>query len=349
MWIIGRNKAFNPESIKKILIVHLRPLGDVLLTSGYLHALRRKFPAAQIDFLVYIPYDRLLLNHPHLSNIFPVHRYHGRKDLYNRVKLFLKVRRKKYDLIIDSNNSTFSAQIIALSGARYRLGNEQGKGRLFYNLLAADGPERYNAAKRFDTLKPLGIEEEPFELFIYSSPQANEFIDHWIQQQGLQDKQIALFSPGSSYPQKAWSGDHFARLADIIGQKTELTPVVIWGPGEESYVEEMRNAACRPLWVLPSTNIDQCSAALRRARFLFCNDGGINHMAVATKTPTLAFFGIINPQSWSPQGYVATHFHLFNPEFNWRVNFTRDYDYNPEEAFARFKEIAPQFGIKIYA
>lgn len=347
MWTI-RPQDIKFDNIKKILVVHLRPLGDVLLTSGYLGALRRKFPEAQIDYLVYKPYDRLLFQNPYLSNVIAVEKGAGRSYLLTRLKTFALVRRRRYDLIIDSNNSTASAQIVALSGARYRLGNKQGKGRMFYNLLAADGPERYNAAKRFDTLKPLGIDEQPFELFFHVSAAALAFIDEWLGAQGLEGRPIALFSPGSSYPQKAWSGAQFGRLADLVCRHTNLTPVILWGPREEPYVEEMRAAMTGEAHVLPPTDIDRCCAALKRAAFLFCNDGGVNHLAVATKTPTLAIFGIINPQAWSPQGYVPTHFHLINPAFDWRVNFTRDYGLTAEEAFAKFKEFAPHFGIKIY-
>jgi ADP-heptose:LPS heptosyltransferase len=347
MWTI-RRRPVNFAKIKKILVVHLRPLGDVLLTSGYLGALRRKFPDARIDYLVFKPYDRLLYKNPYLSNIIAVEKGKGKKYLFNRLKMFYRVNRGRYDLIIDSNNTTTSAQILALSGARYRLGNEQGKGRLFYNLLAADGPERYNAAKRFDTLKPLGIDEEAFELYFCISPEAQAYIDEWIRAQGLQGKPIALFSPGSGYPQKAWSGAGFARVADEIRRRTDLVPVILWGPGEEPYVEEMCAAMTTEAYVLPPTTIDQCAAVLKRASFLFCNDGGVNHLAVATQTPTLAFFGIIYPQSWSPHGYVPTHFHMYNPQFDWRTNFTRDYGYTAEEAFAKFKQIAPQFNIKVY-
>ena len=336
-------------TIRKILVVHLRPLGDVLLTSAYLPALRARFPKAQIDYLVYKPYDRLLLNNPYLSNVVAVEMGTGKDYLRKRLDLFWQVYRRRYDLIIDSNNTTTSAQVVALSGARYRLGNEQGKGGPIYNLLAKDGPERYNAAKRFDTLKPLGISDEPVRLFFYISQEAQQFIDNWLIQQHLQRKEIALFSPGASYWSKAWKPEYFAEFASKIARHTNMTPVIIWGPGEEVYVEEMKTAITFDVPVLPPTNIDQAAAMLKRTRMLFCNDGGMNHLAVATQTPTLAFFGVISPQSWSPQGYVPTHFHMFNPEWDWREkNDPRDHGYNPEQAFARFKEISGNLGIDVY-
>ncbi len=336
-------------TIRKILIVHLRPLGDVLLTSAYLPALRARFPQAQIDYVVFKPWDRLLYKNPYLSNIIAVEKGSGKDYLKHRLNLFWQVFRRRYDLIIDSNNTTTSAQIVALSGARYRLGNEQGKGGPFYNLLAKDGPERYNAAKRYDTLKPLGISEGPVQLHFFISQQAKNFVDDWLRKQNLQDKQIALFSPGASFWSKAWKSEYFAEFADLIVQHTRMVPVILWGPGEKSYVDAMTAAMASNALVLPPTNIDQAAAVLKRARFLFCNDGGINHLAVATQTPTLTFFGVISPIAWSAQGYVPTHFHMFNPDWDWRDNNDpRDHGYTPQLAFERFKEIAGNFGIDVY-
>lgn len=341
--------TLDPSStIRKILVVHLRPLGDVLLTSAYLPALRQRFPDAHIDFLVYKPWDRLLYKNPYLSNILAAEKGRGASYLFHRLKLFALVFSRRYDLIIDSNNTTTSAQIVAFSGARYRLGNEQGKGRPFYNLLAKDGTERYNAAKRFDTLKPLGISEGPIDLRFYISEDAKNFIHNWIEQQGLQDRDIGLFSPGASFWSKAWKSEYFAEFANTIAQRTDLVPVIIWGPGEESYVQAMTDAMTTNAYVLPPTTIDQAAAMLQVSRFLFCNDGGLNHLAVATKTPTLTFFGVISPQSWSAQDYVPTHFHMFNPHWDWRQDDPRNHGYTPVEAFQRFKSIAGKFGIDVY-
>ncbi len=343
-----RGKLVNLDTIKKILVIQPKPFGDVLLTAAYLPALRRRFPDAQIDFLVFKPYDRMIYKHPSLSNIVAVRMRKDKHYTWDRLVCFYKVFRRRYDLVIDQNSSTTSAQIALFSGARYRLGYDVTSSRLFSNIKATYGPTKYNAAKRYDMLKPLGIDEEPIELFFYISPQAKAFAHDWLRTNNVLDKKIALFSPGATHPSKVWKIEYVAQLADLIVEKTELAPVIIWGPGEKQYVDRMVAAMRNQVYVLPATDIDQAAAFLERSAFHFCNDGGITHLSVATKTPTLAFYGVISPVAWSPQGYVPTHFHMFNREWDWRHDPERTNGYTAEDAWKRFKELAPKFGIEVY-
>jgi ADP-heptose:LPS heptosyltransferase len=65
--------------------------------------------------------------------------------------------------------------------------------------------------------------------------------------------------------------------------------------------------------IAPPTDLGQAAALLERVRLLVCNDGGLNHLAVATETPTLAIFGATDPTVWSAASVFPHHRHLHDP------------------------------------
>jgi ADP-heptose:LPS heptosyltransferase len=340
-----KGKLVNLTRIKKILVIQPKPYGDVLLTSAYLPALRRKFPDAQIDFFVAKPYDRMVYKHPALDNVVAVNMRKGWRYVPDRIISFWIVFRRRYDMVIDQNASTTSTQVVLFSGARYRLGYDSGQSAMFSNIHAVYGPTKYNAVKRFDMLKPFGIEEEPVNLFFYISPQEHQFADEWIKKNKLENRRIVLYSPGTTYDYKAWRADYFAELADMVALRTDLVSVLIAAPDEQFYLEKMARLMKTSALKLPPLTLGQTAAFLKRVTFMFCNDGGIYHLSVATHTPTLGFFGSVETHAWSAQGYVPTHFHLKNPEY--KLELERHFGITPVDALQRFKEIAPKFEINV--
>ncbi|MCI0481238.1 MAG: hypothetical protein L0213_06600, partial [Candidatus Dadabacteria bacterium] len=112
------------EQIRRILIIQYKPFGDVLLNTAYLPALRRKFPGAVIDFLVQRPYSTILEDNPYIDNLILMEKRKGRTPAYyyERIRTIIRVRRLKYDTVIDQIRGPGSAQITFFSGAKLRLG-----------------------------------------------------------------------------------------------------------------------------------------------------------------------------------------------------------------------------------
>jgi ADP-heptose:LPS heptosyltransferase len=73
-----------------------------------------------------------------------------------------EARHQKYDIVIDQNRATRSAQIVLFSGARYRIGFTNFAWRFVYNIKVMPGPARYSAPAKFNLLTPLGISEQPY-------------------------------------------------------------------------------------------------------------------------------------------------------------------------------------------
>ena len=106
------------NEIKKVLIIQIRPFGDVLLNTAYFPFLRKKLPTAKIDFLVCRPYHKVLENNPYIDEMVVFNKRKGVCDLFERVKLLARVYHRKYDCIIDQIQGTSSALITLFSKAK---------------------------------------------------------------------------------------------------------------------------------------------------------------------------------------------------------------------------------------
>lgn len=325
------------KGIRKILVIQLGPFGDVLLTTSYFEALRRRLPAAQLWFLVKEPYDLAIRDHPLIDRIMVISRRTGLGYALERLRTVFRIRRERFDLVIDQQLKPSSQQLTFLSGARYRLGYKEGRLSGAYNLKASFGPPRYSASGKFDILKPLGIEEEPYKIFFHVPARAAEYIDDWLREAGLDGTDLVCVSPGSPVARKKWNGAGFARLADLIQSGTACRVLLLWGPAELETAHHVESLMETDPVFAPRTDLHQAAALLRRCRLLVCNDGGLNHIAVTTGTATLAIFGPTDPAIWSPASVFSHHHHLHRPDFDSEADDS--FGVTPEAAFEKAVEI----------
>ncbi|MBD3241878.1 MAG: hypothetical protein GF331_14915 [Chitinivibrionales bacterium] len=325
------------SAIRRILVIRFKPVGDVLLTTAYLQALRDAFPDARIDFCTFKPYDQILDHHPSIDNVVAF-RPSTKPDFIFRWLPFLwGIRCTGYDLVIDQHNGTGSAQVAMASGARYRLGWDYGRFGFVKNVKAARGAERYEARANFDMLAPLGITEQPFSLFYHIAPESYEYVDRWFDEQGLDPRKTVCFSPGGKSPKRMWNTASYARLAHMVEERTDHRTVIIWAPFELECARKMHELAGGKPLLAPPTTLNQAAAFLRRITLLVCHNCGLMHLSVATQTPNLAIFGNSRVANWSPQGSAPNHWHLYDP--SWEPNPENDFGITPERAFEDVQRI----------
>lgn len=303
------------QNVRRILVIQLGPFGDGLLTTSYFASLKKAFPFAQLHYLIKEPYHRSVIRHPLVDKLVTIPRHNSFSgDFVERIKVLRTLRRERYDLVIDSQNKPSSQYLTLLSGAGIRLGYDHRRWMSWvYNLRASKGRQRYQASMRFDILKPLGIEEEPFQLYFPIPDEDQAYIDQWLEQEALARQKFVVISPGSRQERKKWRTDYYAEVADRIQVDLGLPVVLLWAPEEWPDVEYLSKQMQTSALIAPPTTLEQGVALLNRCRLLLCNDSGLNHMSVTTSTPTLAMFGPMNPVQWSPASAFPHHHHLHVP------------------------------------
>ena len=298
--------------IRKILVIQLGPIGDALLTTSYFETLKRRLPQAKLWYLIKEPYDVVVRGNPLIDGLITIRQRKRLRYVLERLRTIRRIRAERFDLVIDQQNMPSSQHLTFLSGARHRLGYADGRLWFAYNLRAGRGPLRYSASRKYDILGPLGIAEEAYRLYFTIRPDAETYVDRWLEGEHVDPAKTILFSPGSPVPRKQWSLANYASLGDLIQTRTDFRVLLLWAPREVADVETVRSRMRTGAMLAPPTDLHQMAAFLKRCRMLVCNDGGINHLAVTTGTVTLAVFGVTDPLVWSPASVFPHHHHLHN-------------------------------------
>jgi ADP-heptose:LPS heptosyltransferase len=105
-------KNIDSDKIKKILVVQLGPFGDALLTTAYFEALRKKFPKSKIYYLIKEPFHKIIANHPLIDHIIRIPKKKGIRYFWERIKAIKKIRKNKFDIVIDQQNKPSTKQFV---------------------------------------------------------------------------------------------------------------------------------------------------------------------------------------------------------------------------------------------
>ncbi|MEJ2056194.1 MAG: glycosyltransferase family 9 protein, partial [Calditrichaceae bacterium] len=112
--------------------------------------------------------------------------------------------------------------------------------------------------------------------------------------------------------------------------------VILWAPNEKADAEKLYNAMENKPVMAPPTDLNQAAAMLKRSALLICNDGGLNHLSVATGTPSIAIFGSVKPYRWSPDIFEG-HYHFYNEKHDSLKDDS--FGIEPESVYQKVQEI----------
>lgn len=284
---------------KRILVVMLRRIGDVVLTTPAVRALRRLYPEATIDFLTEPPCHEILAGVPELSGILVY-----RKGWFNYLYWFWRLRSRRYDWAIDFMGNPRSAMLTFLSRAPVRAGPARVSHNWAYTR-RLDQPETtlYNPAEKIRMLRGLGIspdESDPMPR-IASSVEAEEFAQNALVRMRMPKGPLVGFSPASRRETRRWPAASYAALGRLLRDRKGANILICWGPGERALAEEIRDAIGAQAYLSPETSdLRKAAAVLGRCAMLVSNCNGPRHLAAARGVPTLTIHSSSDPASWNP-------------------------------------------------
>jgi heptosyltransferase III len=290
-----QNIELKPKA--KILVIQLRRIGDVLLTTPVLRALRRKFTEAQIDFLVEKPGAEILAGNPYINNLL----IYDKKDQLQWIHL---IRSAKYDLILDYLGNPRTAWIVGVSGAKYRLGFKRaGRDFVYTTKVTPDPVPKYVPAHKLDLLKPLGIEANNIDLDLTISEQALGRIKIFLLKEKITESDMLVgISPTSRRSARRWLKQGFAEIAGSLMQKYNAKVIFLWGPGEETYIDDIISLMKKRPLKSPALNIAESVALTSTLKLFIGNDNGPMHIAQGLKIPSVVIFGPTQSANWNEPG-----------------------------------------------
>lgn len=283
----------------RILVIKLRAIGDVLLSTAVLPGLRAAHPGATIDFLTEAYCAPVVEGHPSLSSVLT---FDGARD--SGPGLIRRVRERRYDLVIDLFGNPRSAIVTLLSGAPLRVGYRFNWRRWCYNLVVEPrGGSVHNTEFNLDALRRLDIDPAGGRPFFPVDDQAGEFAAAFFREKGLDGTRVVALNPGGGWIAKRWRPEQYAALGASIAREEGSRILVLWGPGEEADARMVADRIGPAAVPAPPSTLRQSGALLRLCAALVTNDSGPMHIAAALGVPVVAIFGPTVP---SLQGPVHT-------------------------------------------
>jgi lipopolysaccharide heptosyltransferase II len=295
------------ENFERILLTRLRFIGDVVLTTPLIRAVRETYPHAYLAFLGEKEAVSLLEHNPNLNEIIP---FDSEKGPFTQLSLFRSLRRKKFDLVVDLFSNPRSALLTYATAARVRIGLEgRPRSRVYTHRIRDDGTPKTVIESYFQFVRGFNIKPSSFETRIYLTEdekrEARIYL-HWL---GIEvDRPIVGLHPGASWPAKVWPSERFAELADRIAAKLDAQVLVTQGPKDREITAEVSRRCVANVRVLDVLPIRQLAAILSHVNVYVANDSGPMHVAVAVGTKTIGIFGPGEEDIWFP--YDTAHGHL---------------------------------------
>ena len=287
-------EQFDLDQIRRILILRMGPLGETLLTTPVIRALRRRFPEAYIAYMVAPGREDLVSENPNLDEVI-TYSVSIPKLIYNMAKRSFQmvvILQPTFRLVLH----TFLARI------PFRIGFEtnSGKGRLLH-VAVPNNIDQHEAARYLDVVRGIGIEPDSEEPEMFVSPTAQGWADDFLASVGVSsDRPLIGLNPGSGSESRRWSKAGFAQVGDRLHQKYDAQIFITAGDAEGSLPHDVAGLmSCSPVIVTGITPM-QLGAILQKCRLYISNDTGPMHMSTAVKSPTIALFGASNPQQWGP-------------------------------------------------
>ena len=283
---------------RRILVIQLRQIGDVLLTTPALAALRRRFPDAKISFLVEPVPAKVLWGNPNIDELIIRDPKEGGLEPLRTIRA---VRSRHFDLVIDYLGSPRTAPIALLSGATVTVSDRKRRRSLFYTHPVTPAG-LFTAEQKMSLLKPFGIEPGPIKLEMAVPDAARAKIDGWLQERGLSRADpLVVLEPFHKRWVLEYPAAGFGRLAELMVERWGAAVVVAWGPGREAEARAMVEGAKSGLHLAPPTDLHEMAALSGRAKIWVGNESGPRHIAASQGVPTFAVLGPTD-DTWTPPG-----------------------------------------------
>ncbi|RWE34828.1 MAG: glycosyltransferase family 9 protein [Mesorhizobium sp.] len=303
------------STVRSILIVQTKFIGDLVLASTLARNLQLEYAGARIIFLCEARFASFLTAHDIAAEAVTFRRSHIRGTPLRRaqelVRTVLKLRRYRFDMIIDISDSKTSRFISGLVSAPIRVGYHP-----------PERPLRWFERQRANVkAKPFGYGEQHF-LYRYLSPLEALGVDLRVRVPAIQPlplettRALALLDTfhlrpnayvavhaGASFPGRRWQPERFAAAIERIADDSGLAIVLVGGPDEKDTAEQIVGGTKTPIVnLVGALSLETLQALLKEARLFLGNESGPMHMAAAAGTPVVGLFGLTNPVRWGPVG-----------------------------------------------
>ena len=282
----------------KILVVRFKQIGDAILSSVICNTLKRTFPEAEIDYVVYEHISPLFENHKYIDNVISITKEEQKNPFKYLAKVW-KVTRKKYDIVIDIMSTPKSEVFTLFSlGSRYRIGRRKPKRGYTYNYKIDEPRDAKDKVDKFlKMLKPL---EQEYKVmydnnyiitltFEEKSQMRKRMLDAGIDF----SRPVYICAANSRRESKIYNTEKMKKIVERVRDELKGQIIFFYSPDEKDFImkfyEKFENK--RDLFVNINTkSIRELAMVIANCNFFFGNEGGPRHLAQSLDIPSFAIF-----------------------------------------------------------
>ena len=313
------------QNVRRVLVVRLRSIGDTVLSTPSLIALKKFLPEAQIDILLEDWVAPVLEGFDAVDHVLTVG-----KDAKSRIKTAWQIRQNKYDVAFNLHGGTTATFFVRASGAKHRIGYKNYQYSFLYNHLLASSADFWQSEKTHSAEEQLAllgfvgvpvsdrpkscliVTEEALksveirlkEVFTAEAQRSAEFAQSFSRRSSgenprLCGEEFALFHPAAAFDTKQWATENFARIAEFLFNK-HLQTIAVATKNERGVLEKLLETSAVPIAIFDDLTLPEITALASKAKIFVGNDSGIAHIAAAVQTPSIVIFGSSNINHWRP-------------------------------------------------
>lgn len=305
-------EKIDPSKIKRILVIRQHDmLGDFILSTPVLPALKHTFPHAYLGVLVREYFADVVVTHHDVDEVL-VFLEHGTRWTWRSARSLWQQLRRGWDLVVVLNTVSHSltSDILAhLAKAKYVLGSEHrvfvGCSRnFFYNLIAPySAEEKHQSERNLDIVRHIGVQPQHAKEVMHLTSEERKQALLKLRAMGYEEGKLAVgMHVGAGKILNRWPVEKFAALAQQLHDERGAQILLFWGKNETELAEKFcARIDFQPLKIAP-TGLREMAACFAHCHALVCNDTGVMHVCAAINVPLVAIFGPTPPELWKPLG-----------------------------------------------
>jgi len=285
-------------------------IGDVVLSTPVIKAVRDAYPESHIAMMVRPPSRDIVEANPYLDEVIVYDRSGGEKSLAGNIRFVKRLKDERFDLAVILHPTQRTHLIAACAGIPVRVGYDKKYGFLLTKRIphAKQFGLKHEIDYTLDILRYIGIEPADRTLCMPISGSSERRIKGLFNASGIKDiDTVFAINPGASCPSKRWKAENFAKVAGSLIDKHGAKIVIVSGWDDRAFGNRVASLlGNRCLDLSGKTSVADLASVLKRARLFISNDSGPVHIACAVGTPVVAIFGRsdrgLSPERWGPSG-----------------------------------------------
>ncbi len=293
--IIPKTVYFEKDNIKKILIIRIDRIGDLILSTPAIKTVRESFPDAEISLMVREYTRELVVDNPYVDKVLTCEK----EKVGNG-----------YDLSISLHPGLKPNYLAFRSKARYRIGYIGSGGSFFLTHKIIDDREirlRHEVESALEVVGSIGCVTKDKRLQISVTEEGEEFAERFFKENRLKENDLVIaIHPGARQEYIKWKKEGFASVADKLIEEERAKVILIGAGKEKRLVEEVASLMQNKPFFAVGLKLTQLVSLIKRCNLFIGNSSGPMHIAAALGIPVVAIFGNIHPldsyQEWGPWG-----------------------------------------------